>query len=247
MKVGLHPCFILHQRPFRETSMILEVFSREHGKLALVARGVKKRKPNLRSIMQPNQKLNIAWVGRGEMGTLTAVEASDNRYILNGRALIASFYVNELLMRLLHRHEPCPRLFDVYEFTLERLQQQDNEQSVLRNFELRLLESLGYGLLLEHDITTGAAISPDQRYYYQLNRGPTVVPAPDRESITISGGALLALAGNALCEPEHLHEVKLLTRKILKNHLGPKPLASRALFNAYLKNQPEKYRKQGDA
>lgn len=237
MKIALHPCFILHQRHYRETSLILEVFSRDNGKLSLVARGAKKRNASTRPLMQINQKLNIAWTIRGEMGTLTAIEAAGTNYNLSGGRLIASFYMNELLTRLLHKYEPHPELFDAYENTLTLLQQPLNEETILRVFEIQLLQSLGYGLVLDHDVNTGMPIAQNQFYYYQIDFGPTASSPRDRESVKISGETLLALAQKTIQEPLQLQEAKQLTRRILKNHLGAKPLASRKLFNAYLKNQ----------
>lgn len=235
MKVPLNPCYILHQRPYRETSLILDIFSRDYGKLSLVARGARKGRNNQRSILQTNQKLNIAWLIRGEMGTLTDIEASGRNYNLSGRELLATFYINELLMRLLHRHEPCPELFDAYETALKHLSACDDEQSILRLFEKRLLETLGYGLVLDHDVMSGKPIEDDTLYYYRLDSGPTATPAPDQEYIKISGRALSALACGSIHEQNDLQEAKRLTRHVLKEHLGARPLASRDLFRAYIK------------
>ena len=237
MKVSLRPCYILHQRHYRETSLILEVFSRDNGKLSLVARGAKKRNASTRPLMQINQKLNIAWTIHGDMGTLTAIEAAGINYNLGGSRLIAAFYMNELLMRVLHKHEPHTELFDTYEATLNRLQQPFNEDAILRVFEIQLLESLGYGLVLDHDVVTGKPIEQDEYYYYQVEFGPSVMLPQDREYIKISGATLAALANSSFHEQHQLQEAKQLTRRILQIYLGPKPLASRELFSAYLKYQ----------
>ncbi|OGT77755.1 MAG: DNA repair protein RecO [Gammaproteobacteria bacterium RIFCSPLOWO2_02_FULL_52_10] len=237
MKIALHPCYILHQRHYRETSLILEVFSRNNGKLTLVARGAKKRNAGTSPLMQINQKLNIAWTIRGEMGTLTAIEAAGTNYNLGGSRLIAAFYMNELLMRLLHKYEPHQELFDTYENALRLLQQSFNEEAILRVFEIELLKSLGYGLVFDHDVISGKPIEQDKLYFYQIDFGPTTTPPQDREYVKLSGKTLIALAQSAIQEPYQLQEAKQLTRRILKNYLGTKPLASRDLFSAYLKNQ----------
>lgn len=234
MKVALHPCYILHQRPYRETSLILEVFSRDHGKLSLVARGAKRGNFNQRSLMQTNQKLNIAWIIRGEMGTLTAIEADGINYNLKGRILIAAYYLNELIMRLLHRHEPHQELFDAYDTALKQLAQKLNEQSVLRIFEKRLLDFLGYGLVLDHDVVSGEPIEQDKLYYYRIDSGPASIPSEKHENIKISGATLAALAHESINEEHQLIEAKQLTRLSLHSHLGSRPLASRELFRAYL-------------
>jgi len=237
VKVPTQSCFILHQRHYRETSLILEVFSRQNGRLALVARGAKRSTNKTRALMQLNQKLYIAWTIRGEMGTLTSLEAAENNYNLDGDRLIAAFYLNELLMRLLHKHVPHPELFDTYEKSLKQLGEGANAEAVLRLFEKQLLESLGYGLILDHDVISGKPLIAGQGYHYHLDYGPTQSPLPERQFITVSGATLLALAQNTLYEQTHLQEAKLLTRWILKSYLGERPLASRDLFNAYLKNK----------
>ena len=187
--------------------------------------------------MQLNQKLYVAWTMRGEMGTLTSLEAAENSYNLDGGRLIAAFYLNELLMRLVHKHVPHPELFDTYEKSLKQLGQGANAETVLRMFEKQLLESLGYGLILDHDVRSGKQIVADQVYHYHLDYGPTLSPDPERENIKISGATLQALEQNTLHDQMHLQEAKLLTRWILKSYLGERPLASRNLFNAYIKNQ----------
>lgn len=235
MKVPLHPCYILHQRPYRETSLIMEVFSREHGKLSVVAKGAKRGRVNQRAIMQSNQKINMAWSIRGDMGTLTAIEANGMNFNLNGSLLIAAFYINELLMRLLHRHEPHPELFDAYDQALNGLRLRENEQNVLRIFEKRLLDSLGYGLVLDHEVVSGGPIEEDRTYYYHLESGPALEPSPDNNHVRISGSTLTALAGNRIKDDRTRDEAKKLTRQVLKGHLGDRPLASRELFRAYIK------------
>lgn len=219
--------------------MILEVFSRAHGKLSLVAKGARKGKNSQRAIMQPTRKVNMAWVSRGEMGTLTAIEAQGAGCDLSGPKLIAAFYLNELLMRLLHKYEPCTELFEAYDRALKELQRHEHEQIVLRLFEKQLLKTLGYGLVLDHDVVTGKPIEAGKQYYYHLESGPTEAPSDSRERLRISGKTLLALANDSLHDKQGLDEAKQLTRRILKDHLGARPLASRELYRAYLKNRSQ--------
>ena len=235
MKVALNPCYILHQRPYRETSLILDVFSRDHGKLSLVARGARKGRHSQRPIMQANQKLNMAWVIRGEMGTLTAIEAVGKNYNLAGRELLAAFYINELLVRLLHKQEPYPELYDAYEIALRHLGGCEDEQVILRIFEKRLLETLGYGLVLDHDVLSGEPIEASTVYYYHADSGPTISIASGHEYVKITGKALTAMANGSIHEQDDLQEAKQLTRYVLKPLLGSRPLASRELFRNYLK------------
>jgi len=236
MKVALHPCYILHQRSYRETSLILEIFSRDYGRLSLVAKGAKKRKSNNSLLMQPNQRLNIAWSIRGEMGTLTAIESDRVANNLTGQKVLAAFYLNELLMRLLHRHDSHLELFDAYDKALLQLHETDTEQPTLRIFEKRLLHALGYGLVLDHDVVSGEAIDVRQDYYYQIDYGPMATKPSVSDYINITGRALIGLQQEILIDQQSLEQTKQLMRRTLKRHLGSKPLASRELYHAYLEN-----------
>ena len=239
MRVELHPCYVLHGRPYRETSLLLDVFSRLHGRLGLIAKGVRKQRGDKRALLQPGRKINLAWTARRELGTLTQAEAaSDERAPVT--AALSMFYVNELLVRLLHRNEPHPELFDSYCEAMDNLAEGQGEQAALRVFEKRLLQCLGYGLALETDVD-GNPVQPGARYQYLLERGPTPVVAAHCDGIGISGRTLLALAGEDLGVPAShcaivLGEAKQLMRAALGRLLGDKPLRSRALYRSHLDN-----------
>ena len=229
MRVELNPCYILHNRNYRETSLLLDVFSRRYGRLSLVAKGARKQKNDKRALLQPGRKINIAWTMRRELGTLTGVEPCHGNNPQGAGGLLTVFYINELLVRLLHRHEPHPELFDAYTEALDKLNDSATEQVTLRLFEKRLLEALGYGLGLDTD-TEGNAVRPDQYYTYLPEQGPApdVLPGPGARKI--SGRTLLALAEENLGDEVVLAEAKQLMRKALGGLLGDKPLASRELY-----------------
>jgi len=233
MKVGLTPCHILHQRSYKESSLILDVFSREYGKLSLVSRGIKKKKTNERYLMQANQRLNIAWSIRGEMGTLTDIESDGNFTTLDGSRAISAFYLAELLVRLLHKHEPYQKLFDAYSIALGKLKKKSPEDTTLRVFEKHLISSLGYGLVLDHDVDSGMAIEEDKNYFYYIDHGPVENQIKTSGFVTVSGRTLITLDRENIDNPIDLLEAKNLMRKTLKKHLGDKPLASRELYRAF--------------
>lgn len=237
MRVSLTPCFVLHQRAYRETSLLLEVFSREYGRLGLVARGVKRNRKKSQSLIQLYRKLNISWSGRGEMPTLTEVETIGPGLQLQGEAVISAFYLNELLMRLLHRHESHPELFDAYLAALGRLQSGQARPGALRYFEKHLLDSLGYGLVLDHDVESGKPIDPEKRYYYLINRGPCLQKPVNASMVEITGNTLLALDSGEFDGCASLAEVRQLMRLTLNGYLGQKPLASRDLYRAYIEQR----------
>ena len=173
MRVQDQPVYILHQRPFRDTSQIVEVFSRDYGRLSVVSRGSRSPKSRLKAIMQPFQALQVNWSGRGEMPSLGQVEAANTRIpLLKSRVLPCAFYMNELIMRLLHKHDVHEDIFELYQRTLYALAQAEDLERELRLFEKSLLQFLGFGLSLDVDSDTGAAVQNDRNYIYYIEHGP---------------------------------------------------------------------------
>lgn len=236
MKVKLTTCFVIHTRAYLESSLLLDVFSRQYGRVDMVAKGIRRNKSRFAGLLQPYQRLQISWVGKRELMTLTDVEEDTPAYAILGNKKIFAFYINELLSKLLHRHEPHPQLFELYEKTITELAATGHGDVILRNFEKGLLQSLGYGLSLEYDIDDGQRIEADKQYYYLLNKGPSKHIPVTNDYVKISGNSLLALLkGNPATKIE-LTEIKYLMRSILHIHLDGKPLSSRALYKAYLNN-----------
>ncbi|MGH8120828.1 MAG: DNA repair protein RecO, partial [Gammaproteobacteria bacterium] len=235
MKTELHPAYVLHYRPYRETSLLLDTFSRDYGRVSLIAKGAKRKGNGTAFLLQPYQRLLLAWSGKSELMTLTRVELDSPACVPDQERLIAAFYINELVMRLLHQHEAHPELFSVYDMTITALTQKDNEQqAIIRIFEKRLLQTLGYGLVLDHDVETGMKINIDLDYYYLAERGP-VRNAPEYDDhVRISGMTLNSLLQEDLVQGSVLQESKRLMRYILQKHLGRKPLASRELYASYM-------------
>lgn len=228
-RVLLAPAFVLHSRPFRNTSALVEAITREHGRVGLVARGLRNARRPLRGIMQPFVPLLVSWSGRGELFTLTGAEAAGGAVPLSGSRLITGLYLNELLMRLMHRYDPHPELFDLYAQTLTTLGETGFEELILRRFELGLLQAIGYAVVLDHDVASGEAIAPEADYIYDLERGPRRAVDHDDDGILVKGTTLLALAhgcGETPCgTPE-----KRFMRAVIAHHLGGRPLNTRSYF-----------------
>lgn len=224
------PGYLLHQRPYRESSALLEVFTETHGRVGLVARGVRSTKSKRRGELQPFRALRLSWQARGELGTLTEVEADGVTSPLHGRALYSGFYLNELLVRLLARHDPHPQLFAAYRTALSAFMQGDAVEPVLRLFEMRLLQEAGYALQLEFEVETGEPVEADGLYDYHLEAGPVSVDNETAGGFVFRGASLLAMAREELSQPEVLQDAKRLMRSALKLYLGDKPLKSRELF-----------------
>ena len=221
------PAFVLHRRPYRETSAIIELLTRDHGRIAAVARAVRRaRRPQA---VEPFASLEVAWRGRGRLMTLTACETT-SRFALSGRPLFAGMYLNELLTRCLAPEEAVTPLFAAYGDTLARLAAGCDLEPVLRAFEKRLLRELGYGLAFDFELGSGAAIESECRYEFVNGEGFRV--ADGGGAATYSGAALLAIAADRYDAPDVRRAAKTILRTALKAHVGDQPLTSRELFRA---------------
>lgn len=229
MRVEAQPAFVLHARPWRETSLIVELLTPDHGRVAVVARGVQGAKRHLlRAALQPLQFLRVDFLPRGELARLLQAEAMDAAPMLQGEALMAAFYVNELLLRLLPRQDPAPALFDRYAELRQSLAGGDTLAWTLRRFERDLLDLLGYGLPWDQE-GEGVRLDPAGRYRLDAEIGPVRDRAHDAGST--SGAALLALAEDRLPPPEQLAELRGALRGVLQTHLGPQKLKSWGLLS----------------
>ena len=231
-RVDLNPCFVLHQRRWRETSLIIELFSSHSGRLGLVARGARRASSPLRGLLQPFVPLLASWSDRGELGTLRTAEPDGAALPLSGRSLAGGFYLNELVMRLTHRHDPHPELLRDYREALFGLHESTDIEPVLRLFEKRLLSAIGYGLMLEREAGTDLPVREGLRYRYVPELGPVGEGESEERGVRVSGATLLALSRERLESAVQMSEAKLLMRFLLERLLGPRPLASRMLFRS---------------
>ncbi|WP_025771523.1 DNA repair protein RecO [Thioalkalivibrio sp. HK1] len=229
-RIDLEPAFVLHSRRYRETSLLIEAFGHDSGRLAVVARGALRPKSRMRGLLQPFIPLLISWRGRGELATLTAAEAQGEIVPTQGSATLIGFYVNELLLHFLHRHDPEPDLFETYRRTLQRIALEEDPEPSLRIFEKRLLQATGYALQLEREAKSGARIVPDARYIYRPDSGPEPWDPRRHSGAGISGETLLALSEERLSKRDTLREAKQLMRRVIFAHSGEKTLISRNLW-----------------
>lgn len=225
--IQLEPAYILHSRPFRETSLIVDAFTREHGRVAVVARGAKSARSRWRNVLQPFRPLLLGWSQKSDLGTLTAAEQIASPPALQGQFLYCGLYLNELLMRLLHRGDPHAEVFERYRHVLSELASEAPPQPLLRVFEKHLLEAIGYAMLLDREYGSGAEIQPQNWYEYKPDRGPVLSSGPGKNRV--SGAALLDLHSESL-QVENLPLLKMLMRGVIGYHLGGRPLASLSLF-----------------
>lgn len=223
------PGFVLHTWPYKETSLIVEVLSRRHGRLGILARGARRPRSALRGLLLAFQPLRLSWSGSSELGTLTSAEWSGGETALSGIGLMCGFYLNELLLRLLPREDPHEALFDAYAEALAMLAAGEPQAPVLRGFERRLLAELGYAPLLDREAAGGTAIEPDKRYAYQPDRGPVETRGGNGDMV-VRGSTLLDIARDDYRAPETREEALRLMRALIAERLGGQSLHTRAVL-----------------
>ncbi len=227
------PAYVLHAYAYRETSLIVEAFASEYGRVAMVARGARRPRSELHGLLQGFQPLFLSWSGQQELKTLQKAEWRGGLPRLGGSALLCGFYLNELLLKLLPREDPHPQLcFAIYEAALAELAAGIEQAPVLRRFELQLLAELGYALPLEREADTGTAIDPAASYHYAFDRGPLraaghVVAEPQRGLPLVRGSTLVALAERHFPDAETASEAKRLMRSVLDHYLEQRGVESR--------------------
>ena len=222
--------YVLHTRAYKNTSLIVEALTREHGRMTLVAKGAKRTGSPYQGLLQPFIPLFLSWGGRSEMKTLYKAENISGPIKLEGELIYTGFYLNELIMYLLHKHEAHASLFEHYQECLTDLQQGQDTELALRYFELALLEELGYGLSLEHELQSGQSVQSDLLYEYNMEMGITPLKGDGSSSLAVSGDTLLALATRNIATDKQKTEAKRLLRNILEYHLEGRPLKTRELF-----------------
>lgn len=229
-RINNEPGFVLHTYPFKETSVVAEVFTRGHGRVALIARGARRPASALRGLMQPFTPLLLSWFGKAELKTLHAAEWQGGLVAPQGRALMCGFYLNELLLRLLARGDAHEVLYDCYVDTLDQLAGEStiDFERILRRFEKSLLSEIGYGATFDVDAESGVAIDPNARYVFQPERG--AMRAAGQPGCPVSGRTLLDLAEDRFDRPATLAEAKMLMRALINHTLGTKPLYTRQLL-----------------
>ncbi|HEX4325874.1 MAG TPA: DNA repair protein RecO [Burkholderiales bacterium] len=225
--------YVLHTYPYSETSLIVETYTREHGRVPMVAKGAKRSGSALRGALMQFQPVAFSWTGKNDLRSLTQAEWLGGLPGLSGDALFCGFYLNELLLKLLARDDAHERLFDCYEDALRGLADQKSgrdEATVLRGFERELLREIGYALNLTHEAGEGAAIVAEGRYVYHPERGARRLEAHEHPEIEISGRTLLDLDSGTYSSAQTATQAKLLMRQLLNHQLNGRALATRQIF-----------------
>ena len=238
MRVESEPGFILHTIPYRETSLLVDVFSLNYGRVRCVAKGF--RKPNKKGIAKtlfPYTEHHHQWQGRGELKTLIQAEPIQAPVFLKQESLYVGLYVNELLYKLLHQNDPHPSLYLLYHQFMSHLSVSGLDKAELRRFEMLLLEELGYGLVLGSEADSGQAVSAEHLYYYIPDQGLKLIQDQNaNKTQALSGADIIALSQGELDRPSVLRTAKQLTRQVIDFYLDGKELNSRELYRQHLLN-----------
>lgn len=225
------PVFVLHTYPFKETSLVVELFSRDFGRVAAVAKGARRPRSAMRGMLQSFQPLRGTWSGKNELRNLHSLEWGEGLLLLQGQALMCGFYMNELLLRLLPREDAHETLFDYYAQTLRLLAQIEDNPITLRRFELAMLQEMGYAVPLTHD-EEGRAVEAERAYFYIPERGACEVQAKtaQQSGVQLAGKTLLDMARDDYADVQTQQQSKQLMRVLLGHYLGEKPLHTRQLL-----------------
>jgi DNA repair protein RecO (recombination protein O) len=219
----------------------VDVFTREHGRFRLLAKGARRQKNGQRALLQPFQALSISWSARRSLGTLTGVETRTHRPRLRAQHLASAYYMSELLFKFLHAHDAHESLFEAYDVAIRQLCEQLDAEAVLRGFECSLLSDVGYGLQLEHDAGNLTPVNANARYYYYPEKGPVEVRKNDSQAgLTVSGLTLMALSSNTFDNPQVQKESKQLLRMLLTRQIKGRTFNTRKVYAQMLKTlEPE--------
>ncbi|MDO9925263.1 DNA repair protein RecO [Glaesserella parasuis] len=228
--------FVLHRREYSESSLLVDFFTENHGRITLLAKGARRPPSPLKSVLQPFTPLLLKWTGKGDLKTLTKAEPASLTLPMQTLALYSGFYVNEVLARVLENHTAYPELFQHYLHCMTKLASQPNEiEPILRTFEFQTLKALGYGVDFCHCAATGKPVDPQMSYQFRENEG--FIASLLQNNYTFIGKDLLAFAEMNFSEKETLQSAKRFTRIALKPYLGSAPLKSRELFQSVLPNR----------
>lgn len=240
-KVQLQPAYVLHHRPYRDTSRILELFTRDFGRVSVFARGARggsSKSGSLMSVLQPFNRVLVSWSGRGEAGQLTSAEFDGAFSLMPPDQLVNGYYVNELLLKLFARHDGHANVFELYAATIDALKGSGQPIRALRVFEKRLLDALGYGLVLDVDAVTNEAVRPERVYHYRLEQGAVRALDVAEGSLVFQGSSLLSLAREQLTEQADLTDARRLLRAALERCLDGRELKSRQVLQALRRTNP---------
>lgn len=229
-RVLLQPAYVLHARPFRETSLLVDLLTRDYGRLSAIARGARAQQSRYRGHLRSFVPLLISWSGKSDLVSLNQLEPFGSPILLEGNSLLAGLYLNEIIVLLLHQHDPHPDIFNYYCKSIIALNQHQEIEPILRYFEKNLLVALGFGFSWTHASDTLNPVSTAQWYAFRPDFGFCENLKNFNHQTVFNGAHLLAIAQNEFNNPEVLRTAKQIMRMAMQVRLGSKVIKSRELF-----------------
>ncbi len=229
MRVNKEDCFVLRTLPYSESSLIVDMFTRHHGRINLLAKGARRAKSKFRGLIRPFQRLVASWSGKGNVPTLTELSCEARNNAIASSDLYCRYYLNELLVRLIHDRDPHENLFDAYYLAIERLKEPANEFHTLRVFEKILLRELGYALVLTTEADQKTLVDAGKIYDYSFDKGPILTEKPD--SLSVSGETLLAIDREEFKSDRVKNESKRFLGRAVEHYLEGKHIHSREIYS----------------
>lgn len=242
--IELQPAFLLHSRPFRDSSLLLDLLTPDYGRVSAIARGGRSAKSKNKSLLQPFTPIQISMSGKSDLKTLRTVELRGGSIALTGERLFSAMYMNEVIVRLFQGHESDPEFFNTYEQCLLHLTHEESPEPVLRQFEMALLDSLGYGIDFSTEADSQEPIESSYWYYFQEGSGfvraqnqESAEPNSESSNNIYRGEELLNIHIRNFKHSLTCQTAKNVIRGVLNNQLGPNPLRSRSLFKSLSSQQ----------
>ncbi|HJL80003.1 MAG: DNA repair protein RecO [Gammaproteobacteria bacterium] len=226
------PVFIIHQRPYSETSQILNLFSKNYGRVDVIAKGSKRPKSKFRSFIQPFMPLSASWSGRSQLKTLRNIEAVEHHQsLVHSDHFLSALYMNELILHFLSNADPYPGLFEIYHEALRQFNLSDEHEPLLRMFEIKLLEEIGYAINFQTEALSSKTININEYYRYEPEQGFHLLPS-DSQIKKYSGGQIKSIQKMDFSESDTLLAAKKLTRETIHFHLDGKELMTKKMYKS---------------
>ena len=231
------PAYLMHQRPFSESSQIINLFSRHFGRVDLIAKGSKRPKSKFKSFLQPFMPILVSWSGRSQLKTLRNIDINiKQKTTLPNKQLMSAFYLNELILSLLTTADPYPELFDCYALTIDKLSDVDSSEAVLRTFEINLLSQIGYAINFQTEAMSSNDIEAEQVYRFVVEEGFIRSNTKTPHYSLIKGSIIKAIKRGDYSTSQILKAAKKITRESIKYHLSGKELNTKKVFRSIHKS-----------
>ena len=231
------PAYLIHQRPYSETSQIINLFSRHYGRVDAIAKGSKRPKSKFKSFLQPFSPILVSWSGRSQLKTLRSVDINSGKQSnVSRKHLMSAFYLNELILSFLTTADPYPDLFDAYSLAINNLSNADSSEIILREFEIQLLTEIGYAINFQTEAMSSKKIEPNLSYRFIAEEGFVSSVTSSARDALIKGSVIQSIDRKDFSQPETMRAAKRIIRESVKYHLSGKELNTKKVVKSLKKS-----------